>query len=327
MWKKKPIVCIDNDGDGYNSTEGCGPLDCDDKNPNIYPGATEECDGIDNDCDEFIDEGCAICEKITDAVDCRNEGCVWTTDEDVPCKNCSQISSCGMISEVDCKEKNTCNLNCYWNSTEELCIAKGCLYGDDDLDTICNEDDNCISIYNPDQADCDGDGIGDACDANCSWNDTCKSDGDLLCVENICNDVDENGICDPDEFIDQLDISCQDANGIICQADQKCIGGTFIATNDTNYCCFPGICGSFHITFAGITYAVDESPCKDPDGDGIGEKLVRIMQNGQFVRTEIQKCAAPGKSSADVGFFGLFGFILTTSLLLFIYSLKRLKNT
>ena len=50
--------CTDNDGDGFYA-ESCyvDPVDCDDNNENIYPGAVEECDGLDNDCDETVDEG------------------------------------------------------------------------------------------------------------------------------------------------------------------------------------------------------------------------------------------------------------------------------
>jgi hypothetical protein len=34
------ILCVDVDGDGYNVTGGaCGPIDCNDNNPNVHPGA------------------------------------------------------------------------------------------------------------------------------------------------------------------------------------------------------------------------------------------------------------------------------------------------
>jgi len=46
----------DNDGDGYISVPSGGD-DCDDTNPNINPGASEVCDGVDNDCNGQIDEG------------------------------------------------------------------------------------------------------------------------------------------------------------------------------------------------------------------------------------------------------------------------------
>ena len=62
------VFYIDNDGDGYgdetNAVEACeapsgavsDATDCDDAEADIYPGATESCDDLDNDCDGSIDE-------------------------------------------------------------------------------------------------------------------------------------------------------------------------------------------------------------------------------------------------------------------------------
>jgi serine protease AprX len=45
--------CTDADGDGYDSDTGCGS-DCDDNDPNVYPGAPEsKHDGIDQDCNGY----------------------------------------------------------------------------------------------------------------------------------------------------------------------------------------------------------------------------------------------------------------------------------
>ncbi len=66
---------LDADGDGYgDSFQGIGDVceqpegyvaewgDCDDSDAAAYPGAKEECEGVDNDCDGLVDEdgGCPI---------------------------------------------------------------------------------------------------------------------------------------------------------------------------------------------------------------------------------------------------------------------------
>ncbi len=43
---------VDQDGDGFDNS-----VDCDDINPNVFPGAQEICDNIDNNCNDQVDEG------------------------------------------------------------------------------------------------------------------------------------------------------------------------------------------------------------------------------------------------------------------------------
>ena len=55
----------DGDGDGYSAAE-----DCDDGNAAINPGATELCDGVDNNCENGIDE------------DTAEDAATWYADSD-----------------------------------------------------------------------------------------------------------------------------------------------------------------------------------------------------------------------------------------------------
>jgi hypothetical protein len=67
----------DNDGfgDPNNTTQACvAPIgyvtdntDCDDSNDEVFPGAIEICDGIDNDCNLILDDGFATTTYWLDA--------------------------------------------------------------------------------------------------------------------------------------------------------------------------------------------------------------------------------------------------------------------
>ncbi|MFT6706851.1 MAG: cephalosporin-C deacetylase-like acetyl esterase [Flavobacteriales bacterium] len=129
----------DEDNDGYTNVEG----DCDDTDPAINPGATEICDGIDNNCDGITD------------VDAPG-GSAWYADIDMDGfgdANNSMISCLqplGFIADdTDCDDNNV-NVN---PDAIEIC---------DGLDNNCNGiiDDNVV--YTDYYPDADGDGYGDA---------------------------------------------------------------------------------------------------------------------------------------------------------------------
>lgn len=92
-----PIAnCTDGDGDYYAIEGGeCGPIDCNDLDFFINPGAIENCtDAVDNDCDDLTD--CA------DPACASNPPCVTCTDAD----NDTYAVEGGACGPIDCNDLN-----------------------------------------------------------------------------------------------------------------------------------------------------------------------------------------------------------------------------
>jgi len=77
----------DADGDGWTTVDG----DCNDDDASIHPGAAEVCDGVDQNCDQEVDEGllgldaaCAAthCKAILEADPDAADGTYWIDPDD-----------------------------------------------------------------------------------------------------------------------------------------------------------------------------------------------------------------------------------------------------
>ena len=200
----------DSDGDGYgdatSSTEACSvpagyvadATDCDDGDGATNPAASEVCDSVDNDCDGLVDDDDSSVTGTT----------VWYADYDsdgyggswLSVVACTQPS--GFVSDdTDCDDGDASA----WPGAEEVCDG-----ADNDCDGTVDEPDatDASTWY----ADSDGDGYGDASDAQiaCSQpsghgaDDTDCDDGDAAInpgAGELCNGVDDDcdGLLDEDD--------------------------------------------------------------------------------------------------------------------------------
>lgn len=99
----------DADGDGVTPGDG----DCDDANAEVYPGVTESCDGVDNNCNGFVDEGLAdtdadgtadcVDAETCDGVDNDGDGAI---DEDFADADGNGVADCAGTEICDGQDNN-----------------------------------------------------------------------------------------------------------------------------------------------------------------------------------------------------------------------------
>jgi len=152
----------------------------------------EQCDGIDNNCDTFVDEGFPDTDMDGDA-DCvddddDDDGIPDTTDncrvDANPNQDDNDMDGLGDVCDDDDDDDTVLDVddNCPLTANTGQADQDGDMIGDvcdddRDGDGVANDADNCVDVANADQADQDGDMIGDACDDD--------TDGD-----SVANDVD-----------------------------------------------------------------------------------------------------------------------------------------
>ena len=190
---------VDNDGDGYGdasvSKEVCpgtaffveDDTDCDDTESTTNPGATEYCDGVDNDCDEDTDEDDAA-DASTWYADADADGYGDSTTTTASCEAPSGYVSIG----TDCDDLNA-NIN---PDITEVC---------DDIDNDCDgsTDEGVTTTY---YADDDSDGYGDAS----SSTDDCSQPSGTTTDDTDCDDTESTTNPGATEYCDGVDNDCDE---------------------------------------------------------------------------------------------------------------------
>ena len=249
----------DFDADGDGAFDGSVPfcvaswgaaVDCDDGDPAVFPGATELCNGVDDDCDAGIDEGFDAdgdgvttcggdCDDTDPAINPNvTEDCTTAYDD-----NCDGVTT---ATDADGDGVDTCSGDC---DDGDANVFPGAT-------EVCDgADQNCDGVID-DGFDADGDGV-TSCGGDCDDGDAGIAPG----TPELCDALDQD--CDGavDEAFDL------DGDGYYDGANADCVAAwTDTDCNDSNPLISPVAAELCNLADEDCDGAIDED--FDADGDG-----------------------------------------------------------
>ena len=209
----EPPECFDLDGDGYLDQD-CGGDDCNDGNAAIRPGATEVCDGADNDCDGNVDEQNASgCTTYYYDGDSDGYGLALTNQ----CL-CAPSGSFSALAVGDCNDSDA-SVHPY---AAEICDG-----ADNDCDGVSDEENasGCTTYY----YDLDNDGYGLTGDSEC-W---CSPNGTYRGTSS--GDCDDNDFAIHPGATEWCDSADNDCDGSIDEQNAQGCDDYYLDADDDGF--------------------------------------------------------------------------------------------